>query len=309
MKKIIITIMAMVLSLIMSIDVGASGVTETIEKVEVNETVAVNEVVDISAATNIGEILTDTDAEELSDSEDTTEPNIVGESDGSLIQESMSLSEMVLAIAESLGVSVGEAEQIVSNIRTIGDKYLGESDLWPYIAEDMDAYPAKWTIIGMIFALVLFLIGLLIKRVISDATTMLKMRVALSNIDSALNGDEKDENGNALSIRAMINEKNGHIELLEKENEALQGKAAELTKTVELLNNAISKIEADSSTALRITEESALQILQLLNIALDRKVPITSKEAREIWYSSTQNKIKSIYEEGVSNVGEDTKEI
>lgn len=218
-----------------------------------------------------------------------------------VIDESMSWSEVVFAIAEVCGISVEEAEKMVGNIRIVGDKYFGESDLWAQVVTDMDAHPAKWTLIGMLIALILFLVGLLVKRVISDATAMAKLKVAVSNIDAALNGDERDSKGNALSIRAMINEKNGHIELLEKENVELKTKAEELAQVVESLNKAIGKIEANSDTSLKLTEESTLQILQLLNIALDRKVPITTKEAREIWYSATQNKIKSIYEEGVAN--------
>lgn len=230
------------------------------------------------------------------------EGETAGETDAVIvIDESMSWSEVVFAIAEACGISVEEAERMVGNIRVVGDKYFGESDLWAQVVTDMDAHPAKWTLIGMLIALILFLVGLLVKRVISDATAMAKLKVAVSNIDAALNGDEKDSKGNALSIRAMISEKNGHVELLEKENVELKAKAEELAQVVETLNKAIGKIEANSDTSLKLTEESALQILQLLNIALDRKVPITTKEAREIWYSATQNKIKSIYEEGVAN--------
>lgn len=227
------------------------------------------------------------------------------------IDESMSLSEVIVAISKACGVSVEEAEKIVSDIKAIGDEYLGEIDLWVRISADMEEHPAKWTMLGLLLATVFVLIGVLIKRVITDAMTAQKMKIALENLDKALNGDEKDENGKALSIRAMIGEKNGQIEKLEKENEAqreeigsLKLKAEELAGVIAGLNNAISKIESNSDTSLKITEESALQLIQLINIALDRKVPITSKEARQIWYEHTQNNIKRIYEEGTDNGGE-----
>lgn len=227
------------------------------------------------------------------------------------IDETMSLSEVILAVSKACGVSVEEAERIVLGIKAIGDEYLGENDLWVRISADMEEHPAKWTMLGLLLATVFVLIGVLIKRVITDALTAQKMKVALENLDHALNGDERDENGKALSIRAMIGEKNGQIEKLEKENEAqreeigsLKLKAEELTGVITGLNNAISKIESNSDTSLKITEESALQLIQLINIALDRKVPITSKEARQIWYEHTQNNIKRIYEEGTDNGGE-----
>lgn len=227
------------------------------------------------------------------------------------IDETMSLSEVILAVSKACGVSVEEAERIVLGIKAIGDEYLGENDLWVRISADMEEHPAKWTMLGLLLATVFVLIGVLIKRVITDAVTAQKMKIALENLDHALNGDERDENGKALSIRAMIGEKNGQIEKLEKENEAqreeigsLKRKAEELTGVITGLNNAISKIESNSDTSLKITEESALQLIQLINIALDRKVPITSKEARQIWYEHTQNNIKRIYEEGTDNGGE-----
>lgn len=227
-----------------------------------------------------------------------------------VIDESMSLSEVIIAISKACGVSIEDAEKMVVNIKTVGDQYLGEHDLWVRISADMEEHPAKWTLLGLLLATVFVLIGVLIKRVINDAMTNQRMKVALENLDKALNGDEKDENGKALSIRAMIGEKNGQIEKLEKENEAqreeigsLKRKAEELAGVITGLNNAISKIESNSDTSLKITEESALQLIQLINIALDRKVPITSKEARQIWYEHTQNNIKRIYEEGTDNGG------
>lgn len=228
-----------------------------------------------------------------------------------VINEMMSLSEVILAVAERCSISVEDAEKMVADIRVIGDRYLGENDLWVRISADMEEHPAKWTLFGLLLATVFALIGVLIKRVINDAMTTQRMKVALENLDKALNGDERDENGKALSIRAMIGEKNGQIEKLEKENAAqreeigsLKRKAEELAGVITGLNNAISKIESNSDTSLKITEESALQLIQLINIALDRKVPITSKEARQIWYEHTQNNIKRIYEEGTDNGGE-----
>lgn len=212
-----------------------------------------------------------------------------------VIDESMSLSEVILSLAERYGISVSEAENMIYEIREIGDRYLSDSDLWSAIVEDMDARPAKWTVIGLISLAVLGLIGLLIKRVLSDAVAMSRLKVAVSNIDLALNGDEE---GKEVSIRSMISEKNGHIELLEKENDELKVRTEELTAAVESLKQAIGKLESNSSASLKLSEEAALRILQLLNIALDRKTPIMSGEARKIWYESSQANIKGIYEEG-----------
>lgn len=234
------------------------------------------------------------------------------------IGEELSFSETVLAIADKLGISVEEAEDLVQSIREFGDEYFSDTDLWSRVTADMDAHPAKWTIFGLLAALVLFLIGLLIKRVISDATTLSRLKVAVAGIDRALSGDGQGDTQGEPSIRALINGNNERLEefkrehgeqleLLKGENAALAARNEELTQTVRGLNEVIRKMESNSDTSLKITEESALQILQLLNLALDRKVPVTTKEARALWYSATQNKIKSIYEEGVDNVNGGTE--
>lgn len=228
------------------------------------------------------------------------------------IGEELSFSETVLAIADKLGISVEEAEDLVQSIGEFGDEYFSDTDLWSRVTADMDAHPAKWTIFGLLAALVLFLIGLLIKRVISDATTLSRIKITLKDIRKALFGDEDEQSEG--SIRAMIAAKNGQIDelggqvaQLGSENAALVAKTEALEQCVLALNEVIRKLESNSDTSLKITEESALQILQLLNLALDRKVPVTTKEARALWYSATQNKIKTIYQEGTSNVGDTEK--
>lgn len=226
------------------------------------------------------------------------------------IDGSMSLSEMILALAQKFGISVEDAEKLVGDVKDVGDKYLEGNGLWDKISEDIQKNPAKWTIYGIVALLVLFLIGVLIKRVINDALNGQRQRIAIENIDKSINGDE-DVPGN--SLRELINKKNDDIDHLGKEHVGLEKRVDELKMTadllaakVEYLSKIAEKMEKNSDTSLKMTEESALQILQLLNIALDRKVPITSKEARQIWYEHTQNNIKSIYE-GAQNGGETEK--
>ena len=241
--------------------------------------------------------------------EETTEAvtEVVTEAD---IDGAMSLSEMILALAQRFGISVEDAEELVGDVKNVGDKYLEGNSLWDKISEDIQKNPAKWTIYGIVALLVLFLIGVLIKRVINDALNGQRQRIAIENIDKSINGDD-DAPGN--SLRELINKKNDDIDLLGEERVGLEKRVDELklmtdmlSTKVECLSKIAEKMEKNSDTSLKMTEESALQILQLLNIALDRKVPITSKEARQIWYEHTQNNIKSIYE-GAQNGGETEK--
>ena len=256
-------------------------------------------VLPIAASETATEVVTEATTEAVTE--------VVTEAD---IDGSMSLSEMILALAQKFGISVEDAEELVGDVKNVGDKYLEGNGLWDKISEDIQKNPAKWTIYGIVALLVLFLIGVLIKRVINDALNGQRQRIAIENIDKSINGDEEAP-GN--SLRELINKKNDDIDLLGKEHTGLEKRVDELKMTadllavkVEYLSNIAEKMEKNSDTSLKMTEESALQILQLLNIALDRKVPITSKEARQIWYEHTQNNIKSIYE-GAQNGGETEK--
>ena len=256
-------------------------------------------VLPIAASETATEVVTEATTEAVTE--------VVTEAD---IDGSMSLSEMILALAQKFGISVEDAEELVGDVKDVGDKYLEGNGLWDKISEDIQKNPAKWTIYGIVALLILFLIGVLIKRVINDALNGQRQRIAIENIDKSINGDE-DVPGN--SLRELINKKNDDIDLLGKEHTGLEKRVDELKMTadllaakVEYLSKIAEKMEKNSDTSLKMTEESALQILQLLNIALDRKVPITSKEARQMWYEHTQNNIKSIYE-GAQNGGETEK--
>ena len=234
------------------------------------------------------------------------------ESEMVFTENEQTLSEAILAVAEELGISFEEAEALVAKAIMLGDKYLSDSDLWAAVAKDIGEHPAKWVLIAAVFLLILFLIGLLIKRVLNDAVSLQRTKIAIEGIGKTLNGDAEDDGG---SIRALIGEKNAVIESLKAENGELKDEIGKLrselsklkteiggfSKNAEALTAVIGKVEANSGVSLKITEENALQILQLLNIALDRKVPITSAEARQIWYEHTQNRIKTIYEEGLGN--------
>jgi hypothetical protein len=237
------------------------------------------------------------------------------------------LSEIILSVAGELGITFEEAQELVANALVLGEKYFAESDFWALIVEDVQENPARWTLLAVAFLIILSLIGILIKRVLNDAVTNQKMKMALEGISKALFGDE-DEDGIPIKAtisekneqikemiakmdeqtKTMIAEKNEQIETLNVENAeqqkqiaSLEDKATQLAEAIKVLIETVGKVESNSDTSLKLSEETALQILQLLNIAMDRKVPITTAEARQIWYEHTQNRIKTIYEEGLGN--------
>lgn len=269
--------------------------------------VAISLMFGLNVAATDTEVITETETEAMTEAIDTEVAETVDETvaETEVVTEGIPLSEIILSVADEMGISYDKAQELVANALVLGEKYFAESDFWALIAEDVQENPARWTLLAVAFLIILSLIGILIKRVLNDAMTNQKMKMALEGISKALFGDE---DGDGTSIKAMIAEKNEQIETLKTENAeqqkqiaSLDEKATQLAEAIKVLIETVGKVESNSDTSLKLSEETALQILQLLNIAMDRKVPITTAEARQIWYEHTQNRIKTIYEEGLGN--------
>lgn len=229
---------------------------------------------------------------------------VIGEIDSQAVAELIdgvgSKYEAVLKLAGLFGISIEDAEALVDNIVVFGDEHFEESDMWLAIRADITAHPEKWTIIAILalgfMALMVFLIRSVIKNTLTQTNTKLK----LADIDDheatvieKLKG-LKDENasfkGSLDTVKELIE---GEYIELKKENADLKELILTIRELIEGESAAVDSLKANSETSLKVTEESALQILQLLNIAMDRKVPIATKEARKLWYDDAVAKVKA----------------
>lgn len=208
-----------------------------------------------------------------------------------LINGSGSKIDTVMAFAELFGISTEEAEAIVNNIIVFGDEHFEESDLWTALRADILSNPDKWIIIVVIasafIALIAFIIRCLIKNVLVQTNTKLKLK----DIDE----HEAATSGKLDEIKILlgeIKEKEAELDEIKGENEELKGLLQNVKTLIEGESAAVDSLKANSETSLKVTEETALQIVQLLNIAMDRKVPIASAGARKLWYEDSVQKIK-----------------
>lgn len=208
--------------------------------------------------------------------------------------------EAALKLAGIFGISVEDAEALVDNIVVFGDEHFEEDDAWLAVRKDILSNPDKWTIIAIValgfVALLVFLIRSLIKNTITQTNTKLK----LADIDKhevEVRGDLKELKSNnsdlLVTLEAVKGLMEGEYEELKKENEDLKELLSTVRELIEGESAAVDSLKANSETSLKVTEESALQILQLLYIAMDRKVPIASREARKLWYDDSVAKVKN----------------
>lgn len=210
-----------------------------------------------------------------------------------IVENSSSFSEAVIAIADRFGISVEDAEELVNDMKALGDKYLGENELWAIIKADMANNPEKYIVIALVVLLLVALIAFMLKWIVSNMGQLRTLKMNVASLKQSVDGDDSEE-GKALSLRNLITAKNDEIKALEKKDAELEAEVIKLREEAERLTKTADDVKKNTETALNITQESALQITQLLCIALDKgKMPVVSKEARHLWYDNAQAKIKA----------------
>jgi hypothetical protein len=228
-----------------------------------------------------------------------------------IINESSSLSEAVIAIAGKFGITIAEAEELVSDIKELGDKYLGDTELWEIIKNDMTVNPEKYIVIALCFLIFVALIVFILRWIISNMGQMRTMKLNLASLKKSVDGDDSEE-GKAFSLRSLITAKNDEIKALEEKDSAIESEVIKLREQAERLTQSAEEVLNNSKSALNITQETAIQIAQLLCIAMEKgKMPVLSSEARRIWFENTQANILGVTEgnEDGSKADEDIQEV
>lgn len=241
--------------------------------------------------------------ESAQDSESLSEEATAGIDAGELndvISNSQSKTEAIINIADIFGISVSDAEALVNTLVAFGDEHFEESDTWLVIRNNIIEHPDLWTIIAIVALGFIALVAFLIRCIIRNALTQTNTKLKLKDID-----EHEQETDRKLELvdtdnKEIINLLGGIKELLEGESAELKRENEDLKALLELIREAIASesaavdsLKANSETSLKVTEESSLQILQLLNIAMNRKVPTVSEGARKVWYEDAVAKVKA----------------
>lgn len=239
----------------------------------------------------------ETEAE--SETETTDIVAILGDADSRL--------DAIVKLAGTMGITLEEAEALLDKMVALGDEHFGEHDFWLNIRESIEKNPDTWTIailtVLMLLALVIFLIRGLIKNTTAQATN--KMNIEDIKRTEAVNAQRLTEQSVKLSgienehadIKAEIAEINARCELTQKATDIALSKVEDiLTKAVDMLDK-VEVIERNSANALKVNVEQALETVELLNIAMGRKLPTVSEATRKVWRDNAVSKIKAFVSE------------
>jgi hypothetical protein len=306
-RSVLISMLTVVMILCLALPAWATEATEVTAATEITETTEATETTEVTEATSekVTEAATETAGEE------SEFPINIGDVH-EIVENSSSFSEAVLAIADRFGVSVEDAEKLVNDMKALGDKYLGESEIWVIIKNDMEQNPGKYVGVAMVILIILAIVAFMIKWIISNIGQMRVMKMDVASLKRSVDGDGDDEEGDdkVKSLRALICAKNNEISVLEEREAALEAEVQSIHGEMEKLITETGKVTKNTQNALGITQETALQIAQLLSIALDRgRMPVVTKEAKKMWYDNFQSRIKAAIEEGGEPNAEASEEV
>lgn len=246
----------------------------------------------VSAEDSGTEAVTEAVSEEYAEEVVTEEVIDIGEVND-IIKESATITDAIIAVASRFGITIEDAEALVEDVVHLGDKYLGETELWEVIKGDIRTNPEKYIFIALCFLMFIALVVFIIRWIVHNMSQLRTLKMNVTSLKKSVDGDDSEE-GKAFSLRALITAKNEEIKALEEKDAALEQEVIRLRKQAEEVTRTAEEVKKNTTNALNITQESALQIAQLLCIAMDKgKMPVVTKEARELWYSNAQTKIKA----------------
>ena len=160
----------------------------------------------------------------------------------------------------------------------------------------------------MLMLLVIFIIRGLIKNTIAQSATkanITDIKTVLGiNKDTGksetLDGLKADILGlkkNAERVETELAEVNTKCEMTQETTDMALSKVEDiLEKAIDMLDK-VEVIERNSANALKVNVEQALETVELLNIAMGRKLPTVSEATRKVWRDNAVSKIKAFASE------------
>jgi hypothetical protein len=219
-----------------------------------------------------------------------------------IIGDAESRLDAIVKIAGAMGITLDEAEALLDKMVALGDEHLSDSDIWNDVKADILEHPDRWIIVAlvvlMLIALVTFIIRGLIKNTTAQAATranIIDIKENEAKISEKVNAATKKLSsieGEHVEIKAEMCEIRELAEQMQRVVDASKDETARIHEMAITMLSAVERIKTDSASALKVNEEQALQTVQLLNIAMGRKLPTVSQSTRKVWYEDAVSKIK-----------------
>ena len=125
------------------------------------------------------------------------------------------------------------------------------------------------------------LVTILIRSAIKNTVTQTNTKIKISSIETHAKG-----------VETQVEEVSSELGAVKTEIDDIRAMLVSVLALIKAECASVDALKNNSETSLKITEETALQIFQLINIAMDRKVPSVGSAARKVWYEDAVTKLK-----------------
>ena len=156
-----------------------------------------------------------------------------------IIEGSDSKTQAILDIAEKLGITYEEAEDVLNTFLEVGDKYLGENELWIGFKRDVSENLKFWVIV---VACAMSVLTIIVMIFIQVAKTNPMMRKSMFGTDKAVGICQTSQKENSQALGEM---KALYAEAIKKET-VYQKLIAEKEDNILKLEETLKRLEEES---------------------------------------------------------------
>ena len=202
------------------------------------------------------------------------------------LEESKNKTEAILAVAQKLGITTDEAEEIVNAVIKYGDEYFGDASWWSVFKTDVRENMTFWVTVIVAIAAILAIVGGVFVLIGKINPTM---RRALFGVEDVLKNTTKEAEEISQTLANITNLAHDVAEKDEIYNKLI----AEKEEHIEKLCEKIAEIEASAEKERRSMFFAGAYNLQILRIICSRTaMPLADKAAIDLWYTRGINFLK-----------------
>lgn len=196
-----------------------------------------------------------------------------------IIENSDSKESAIISIAEKLGVTTEEAENILDAIIAVGDEYLGETEWWVGFKNDVQQDIQFWTTAIVLICAVLAIVGGVFVLLAKTNPTMKK---AMWGMAESLKINDQIKNENSQTLGEL---KDLFAAAVEREK-AFEKLIDEKEDQIALLTEKIATYEERSEEERLHMVSAEIYTLRMLKLALDRTaMPLADKAIIDLFYA------------------------
>lgn len=267
---------------------SASEGSEATVAESLTEGAAESEIEASEAVTDAATVVTD--AEDVTESASVMIDSEVASEIVGIIEGSDTRAEAIIALAERLGITTEQAEEMINSMIDVGDKYLGETKWWVGFKSSVEEDMQFWVMAAVIAVAALALLWYALSMRFKVASPVKRVDYALNSEGGLVDTVKRscEENSQALGKMmelykaALENKAIYEKELLDKDGEILR-----CNEQIVQLKEARIKESKDMLIA-------AACNLRMLKLVIDRTaMPMTDKATIDLFYANGMKAIEA----------------